>query len=43
VGENSSGSEVEFELWPFAMLPEIISLDRTVHEVGRPAADSDVC
>jgi hypothetical protein len=43
VGGNSSGSDVEFEVWPFAMLPEIISLNRTVHEVGRPIADSDVC
>jgi hypothetical protein len=43
VGENSSRSDVEFELWPFVMLPEIISLNRTVHQVGRPNDDSDVC
>jgi len=43
VGENSYGSDVEFELWPFAMLPEIISLERTDHEVASPIADSDVC
>jgi len=29
VGENGSGSDVEFELRPFVMLPEIISLDRS--------------
>jgi hypothetical protein len=42
VGENSSGSHVEFEIWPFALLLKIIILNRTVHEVHTPIADSDV-
>jgi len=42
VHENTYGSDVEFEIWPFALLPEIIILNRTVHEVDRPIADSDV-
>ena len=42
VRENTYGSDVEFEIWPLAWLPEIIFLNRTVHEVDRPIADSDV-